>query len=194
MNNHSGLEASESLEKNPMDVYEAITIRKSIRSYRSDPITHDVLQRILEAGRLAPSAANRMPWKFIIVTEPQKRRTLADLCTYGKFLAESPVVIVGCGDRKSSPKWCVVDTAIALENMVLAATGEGIGTCWIGSFPEEKVKSLLKIPDDFSVVALLAVGYPKDGMDLIRLASRLLRPTKALTDIARLNEFTSPWS
>jgi nitroreductase len=188
------LEASKSLEENPMDVYEAITIRKSIRSYRADPIPHDILQRILEAGRMAPSAANRMPWKFIVITEPQKRQSLADLCTYGRFLAESPVVIVGCGDRKSSPKWYVVDTTIALENMVLAATGEGIGTCWIGSFPEEKVRDLLKIPEDFTVIALLAVGYPKDGMDPLRLASRLLRPTKALKDIACLNEFTSPWS
>ena len=71
-------------------------------------------------------------------------------------------MIVGCGNMRASPKWHAVDTTIALENMVLVATGEGIGTCWIGSFNEEDVKRLLKIPEDLRVVAMLAVGYPRE--------------------------------
>jgi nitroreductase len=174
-----------------MDVFEAIQMRRSVRSYLPEQVPLNVLNRILEAGRLAPSANNRMPWNFIVVTDPQKRKAIADSGTYGKFLTECPVVIVGCGDRESAQKWHVVDTTIALENMVIAATAEGLGTCWIGSFDEKKVKDLLKVPDSYAVVALIALGYPKEKMDLIRLSMRL-RPKKKLEQITSSEEFGRP--
>jgi nitroreductase len=175
-----------------MNVDEAIHIRRSIRSYLPNPIPTQILRRILEAGRLAPSASNRMPWKFVVVTDPHKRRAIASSCSFGPFLSVSPVVIVGCGDREGSPKWFLVDTAIALQNMVLAATGEGVGSCWIGSFRQETIRELLKIPDQFQVVALLALGYAKDGVDLTRLAARVIRPTKALEQVTASEEFDQP--
>lgn len=175
-----------------MNVEEAIRIRRSVRSFRPDPIPPQIVRKILEAGRLAPSAANRMPWKFVVVTNPQTRATIASSCSYGRFLSVSPVIIVGCGDREGSPKWFLVDTAIALQNMVLAATGEGVGSCWIGSFHQETIRDLLKIPDQFQVVALLALGYAKDGVDLTRLATRVIRPTKALEQIIASEEFDRP--
>lgn len=69
------------------------------------------------------------------------------------FLAESPVVIVGCGDKKASRKWHVIDTAIVMQNMVLAATAEGLGTCWVGSFKQERIREMLRIPDRFKIVS-----------------------------------------
>jgi len=175
-----------------MDVFDAIQTRRSIRSYLPDPIPEEVLKKILEAGRLAPSANNRMPWNFIVVKDPGKRKAMAESGTYGRFLTESPVVIVGCGDRKAASKWYAVDTTIALENMVIAATAEGVGTCWIGSFDEQKVKNLLKVPDDFSVIALVAMGYPKEGLDLRELALKLVRPRKGIEKVTSSEEFGRP--
>jgi nitroreductase len=174
-----------------MDVFEAIERRRSVRSYLPDPIPDGILRKVLEAGRLAPSASNRMPWRFIVVKDPKNRREIGDSGTYGRFISESPVVIVGCGDKSSS--WHIVDTSIALQNMVLAATGEGIGTCWIGSFDEGKVKELLKIPDNFSVIALIAMGFPKEKLDLQRLMLKTVRKKK-IEEIANSEEFDKPLS
>lgn len=148
-----------------MDTLEAIKARRSVRSYDSRPVPEDVLATVLEAGRIAPSANNYQPWHFIVVTDPAKRKGLSE-GRWAGFLTESPVVIVGCGNKKKSPEWFAVDTTIALQTMVLAATNEGLGTCWIGSFYPDRVAKLLNVPDDFEVVAMLALGYPKDEKDL----------------------------
>ena len=126
-----------------MDTFEAITKRKSVRAYEATPVPKETLEKILEAARLAPSAARVQPWHFIVVTEAEKRKELSK-GMFAKFLAEAPMVIVACGDTKASPDWCYIDVAIAVENMVLAATNEGLGTCWIGSFDEGQVKKLLE--------------------------------------------------
>ncbi len=143
-----------------MEVIQAIKNRRSVRSYTEDPVSEEALAQILEAGRLAPSANNRQPWHFIIVKDPSMRKTLSE-GMYAKFLKDCPLVIVGCGDRARSEKWFAIDTTIALENMVLKATEEGLGTCWIGSFSNDSVKKALSIPDNYEVVAMLAVGHPK---------------------------------
>lgn len=144
-----------------MEVSEAIRIRRSTRSYDSTPVPNDVLHRILESGRIAPSTSNLQPWHFIVVTDEDKRRVLSR-GRWAGFLTESPVVIVGCADTRRSRKWPIVDVSIAMQQMVLAATAEGLGTCWIGSFSEKSVKSLLKVPEHSRVVAMLAIGYPRD--------------------------------
>jgi len=153
-----------------MEVSEAIRIRRSVREYDPRAVPRDIIDSILEAGRVSPSANNRQPWHFIVVTEPEKRIVLSE-GRWAKFLSQSPVVIVGCADLKTSAKWAVVDTTIALTQMVLAATSEGLGTCWIGSFYEDKVKDLLEIPSGYQVVAMLAVGYPRKK-SLVELADR----------------------
>jgi len=166
-----------------MDVFEAIQKRKSSRSYESKPVPKETLEKLLEAARLSPSAKNIQPWHFIVVTEAEKRKALSE-GIYAKFLTGVPAVIVLCGDEKASPDWYVVDVALAGENMVLAATAEGLGTCWVGSFDENDVKALLGIPDTLRVVALLAVGYAKDKTNITTKVIRFIRRRKTLGEIA----------
>ena len=175
-----------------MDTFDAIQRRQSVRSYLPTPVPEGLLSRVLEAARLAPSASNRQPWHFIIVKDIGKREAIAKSGLYGKFMVGSPVVIVGCGDKEVSPKWYAIDTAIALENIVIAAAGEGLGTCWIGSFEEATVKELLKIPERYGVVAMLTLGYPREGLDLNWKTLRLSRNRKKLEDITSLEEFGTP--
>ena len=172
-----------------MEVFEAIRKRKSVRAYTKTPVPGEKLGKILEAARLAPSAENIQPWYFIVVTDHEKRKQIAKSGIFAGFLDESPVVIVGCGDLKASPKWYAIDVAIAMQNMVLAATAEGLGTCWIGSFDEGLVKKLLKIPERFSVVALLTVGYPRKKLDLTRKIVHFLRRKKRMDKIVGFEEY-----
>lgn len=171
-----------------MDVFEAIQNRMSIRLYRSRPVSKKKLGKILEAARLAPSASNVQPWHFIVVTDGEKRKKLAE-GRYAKFLVDVPVVIVGCGDQAASPKWYIVDVAIALQHIVLAATNEGFGTCWIGSFDEAGVKGLLKIPENYRVVAMLALGYPREKPDFQRNILKTVHRRKELGQIVGWEEF-----
>jgi len=172
-----------------MDVFEAVQKRRSIRAYDSTPIPNEKLERILEAARLSPSAGNVQPWHFIVIEDHEKRKKLAKGGRYARFLKESPIVIVGCGDQKASSKWCMVDVAIAMQNMVLTATGEGLGTCWIGSFNENQVKEMFKIPENFKVVALLAVGYPHEKLDILGKISHVIRRRKRLERIGSFEEY-----
>lgn len=172
-----------------MEVLEAIRMRHSVRSYLDKEIPKDLLIRILEAARLAPSAANIQPWYFVVVMDRKKKRRIAESGAFGRFVADAPVVIVGCGDRKASPRWHVVDVSIAMEHMVLEATELGLGTCWVGSFNENVVKEVLKLPERFSVIALLALGYPREGMDLMARFVHLIHKRKKLQEIAGLDEY-----
>ena len=146
-----------------MSLIDLILNRRSIRSYKNKDIPEEVLQQILEAGRQAPSAANRQPIRFVVVTDNDTLKNLCDnLIT--RFVKSAPVAIAGCADVKSflTGKWAVVDATIAMQNMVIAAWALGIGSCWIGACNEEKVSKLLKIPDKWKFVALLTLGYPAE--------------------------------
>ncbi|MEM3404099.1 MAG: nitroreductase family protein [Nitrososphaeria archaeon] len=172
-----------------MGVFEAIVRRRSVRSYTDREIPKDVLIKLLEAARLAPSARNSQPWHFVIVTDQEKKKRIAESGRWARFISNAPAIIVGCGDREKSSKWFTVDVSIALEHIVLKATEEGLGSCWIGSFDEEVVKDVLSIPDRYSVVALISLGYPAEGLD-VNIASLLHgRSRKEVEEIASLNEY-----
>lgn len=170
-----------------MDVMDAINTRISVRSYSNRMIPEDVVGRLLEAARISPSASNMQPWHFIVVSDPETRAGLSE-GPYAKFLKESPIVIVGLGDRKRSPKWYAIDTTIALQTIVLQATAEGLGTCWIGSFFEDKVRQLLKVPDNYAIVAMLSVGYPKEQAGSLGRPPRV-RNRKELPEIVSYEQF-----
>jgi nitroreductase len=142
-----------------LSLLDVIFRRRSIRHYRSEPIPDDVLKNILEAGRLAPSADNAQPWHFIVVTKPEIKEKLAT-GMWNRFIKDSAATIVGCG--YAADRWSTIDVAIALENMVMTAEAQGVGSCWIGDFKEEELKKLLDIPDHLKVVALVSFGYPAE--------------------------------
>jgi nitroreductase len=175
-----------------MDVFEAIEERHSIRAYEDTPVPREKLERILEAARLAPSARNVEPWHFIVVTDKEKSKALSR-GLYAKFLSQAPVVIVACGDKKASPEWYAIDVALAVENMVLVAVSEGLGTCCVGSFNEKDIKATLKIPPNFEVLVMLAVGYPKEKLDLSSKLLRLVRTRKILSEVASEDEYGKPF-
>jgi nitroreductase len=149
-----------------LDFYDVVRKRLSIRSYKPDPVPEDVLERILEAGRLAPSAKNYQPWKFIVVKDPAIRQALVPACRGQGSVGQAPVVICGCAIEEQVWKgmggyWSAeaVDITIALEHMILAAAAEGLGTCWIGAFLEAEVRKVLAIPDGVKPIALTPLGY-----------------------------------
>lgn len=143
------------------DVVESVLLdRRSVRSYAPDPIDDETLFRILEAGRQAPSAANRQPWRFVVVRDPERRHALAEACNGQMWLEDAAVLLVGVGLPTVSPRWYLVDMGIAMQNVVVASTAFGYGTCWIGAFNEDKVKALLDIPEDLKVVAITPIGVP----------------------------------
>ncbi len=146
-----------------MSFLDAIYSRRSIRKYENKDIPQEILQQILEAGRCAPSAVNRQPFRFVVVND---REIMKDFCDnlIARFVKYAPAAIAGCADIKSllTGNWAVVDTTIAMQNMVIAASALGIGSCWIGACNEEKVKKALKIPDKWKFVALITLGYPAE--------------------------------
>lgn len=158
-----------------MDVFEAIKKRRSIRSYKDLDVGQEKLLKILEAARLAPSAHNDQEWRFVVVRGSVRRKKLAEAACNQNFVAQAPVVIACCAEtdehRLSCGQLCYpIDVACAIEHMALAAVEEGLGTCWIGAFYEDRVKQILDIPEHIRVVELLTLGYPEEDP---RATSRL---------------------
>jgi nitroreductase len=173
-----------------MEFFDVIEARRSVRAYTADQIPDETLKRILEASRLAPSAMNYQPWRFIVVRSQEIKDRIAQNGMFAMFASHAPIIIVACGDTKS--RFYIHDTCIALEHAVLAATSLGLGSCWIGSFNEEELREDLGIPERFRVVALLSVGHPEKSWDLSRAFLHLFRTTKDLGEIAFDEEFGKP--
>jgi nitroreductase len=168
-----------------MDVFEAIRTRRSIRKYRSELIPEEKLEMILEAARLAPSAGNRQPWRFVVVQNVDRKKALAEVANNQAFLKDAAAIIVAVGDPEASARWYEKDTMIALEHMVLAATALGYGTCWIGAFDEDAAKRLLRIPAKMKVVAILPIGVSSE--------KPAPKPRKELSEIFFKEEWQTPW-
>ena len=152
-----------------MNFYDVIKQRRSIRDYLPDKkIPDEVLIRILEADRIAPSAANRQPWKIMAIKDKNLRQRVCESYK-GKWLRNAPVILVVVGyreqawvrpkDRHSSME---VDLTIAMDHMILAAAAEGIGTCWIMAFDYDILKQVLNLKDNQSVSCITPLGYPSE--------------------------------
>lgn len=147
-----------------MDYYEVIRKRSSIREYQNREVEEDKLKRILEAARIAPSAANTQPWLFIVVKKAEVKEKLKAAYPRPWFWS-APVVICACGivgqawRRDDGKSYLDVDVAIAMDHLILAATAEGLGTCWIGAFDPTQVKRILHLASGIEPIALTPVGY-----------------------------------
>lgn len=150
-----------------MNVLEAIRNRRSVRSYSSRAMPADVLERMRQALRSAPSANNQQPWHFIFVVDAELRRKLAQVANGQTWMADAPVTVVACGLSEQAYKKmggrgnsADIDVAIAVDHLTLAAVAEGLATCWIGAFNEEQAKRLLEVPAQVKIVTMTPLGYP----------------------------------
>ncbi|MBI4668069.1 MAG: nitroreductase family protein [Elusimicrobia bacterium] len=145
-----------------MDAFEAIQQRRSVRLFSGQPIAKEALERIADAGRLAPSARNLQPWEFVVVTDRRMLGELGAMAEAGRFLAQSAAAIaVFCRDTKRY----LEDGSAATQNMLIAATALGIGSCWIAGDKKPwagQVAERLGAPPDYRLVNLIALGYPKE--------------------------------
>ncbi|MGB9607296.1 MAG: nitroreductase family protein [bacterium] len=166
-----------------MNNLEVFFQRRSIRKYEKKEIPWEHLAKILEVARSAPSAANRQPWHFVVVRDPDRKLALSRACHGQIWMADADCIICGIGFPEVS-KWYMVDVAIALQTLVLAATALGYGTCWIGAFDEDAVKEVLEIPHNLKVVALTPLGIPAE--------KPAQRPRKPFSEVFSLDKFGNP--
>ena len=150
-----------------MDIFQAIEQRRSVRSYADQEVEEEKVRKVLEAGIRAPSANNRQEWRFVVVRDPELRTELIDAAHGQRFVGEAPVVIVACAAESDHIMSCghpshLIDVAIAVDHMTLAARALGLGTCWVGAFDANAVRQILGIPEDIEVVHLIPMGYPAD--------------------------------
>lgn len=145
-----------------MDTLEAIRSRRSVRKYKSQTVPREYIEKIIDAARLAPSARNIQPWCFVVITDYNMRSKIADLTDYGKFIKEAAVCIaVLCEDTK----YYLEDGCAATENILLAATALGLGSCWVAGDKKPyapKIVELIGAPKNYKLVSLIALGYPAD--------------------------------
>ena len=143
-----------------MDIMEVVKTRRSVREYTDRPIPKDVLERIVDAARFAPTARNVQPWEFIVVTKTETLKKIGDLAENGRFVAQAQAcIVVFCSDTK----YYLEDGCAATQNILLAATALGIGSCWVAGDKKpycSQVSSLLGVSAAFKLVSLIALGYP----------------------------------
>ncbi len=171
-----------------MDVFEAVSKRRSIRKYKDIEVEDEKLQDILEVARISPSAANRQEWKFIVVKDKESREKLVEAANGQQFVAEAPITIVACSTESERVMPCgqhayTVDLSIAVSFMILEATELGLGTCWLGAYDEEKVRNILNIPERIRVPAMFTLGYADENPHA--------RPRKHLDEIVSSEKYVT---
>jgi nitroreductase len=150
-----------------MEFSELIEKRYSVRAYKSDPVEDDKLQQVLEAARLAPTAANLQPFQLIVIHTAGREAELKRIYSREWFV-QAPLVICACGVpgqgwvRKDGKSYNDLDVAIAMDHLILAATSLGLGTCWIAAFDPPAAREVLHLPDDVEPIAFTPLGYPAD--------------------------------
>jgi len=144
-----------------MDVFGAIKKRISVREYADKPLEKEKLEKMVDAGRLAPTARGEEPWEFIVVTDKEKIKELGNITDHGKFLADARAAIaVFCKDTK----YYLEDGSAATENILVAATGLGVASCWVAGdkkFYCPDISKALGVPEGFKLVSLISLGYPQ---------------------------------
>ena len=144
-----------------MDVYDAMKKRRSIRKYRKGKISNDMLERLLECASIAPSGMNLQPWELVVVTDDETKKKLVHACGGQGFIDDASLFIAGVDDPGA--KWHRVDLAMAMEHIALEAVELGLGTCYIGRFSPEEVKSVLSVPESRAVTLCMVAGFPDES-------------------------------
>ena len=160
----------------PIEILSLIKTRRSIRKFQKTPVEKEKIDKCLEAARWAPSASNKQPWEFLLVTNEETKKELAKLAKFGKFVGEAPLVFVPITNPEIHDTYHASDTAMATLQFMLMAHAQGLATCWSAVYGKEfagSIKELLKIPQNLNVLALIAVGYSALDKDPISLRKNL---------------------
>jgi nitroreductase len=148
------------------ELIHTIFARRSIRKYTSEPVSEADVRTLLEAAMAAPSASNRKPWHFVVVTERQTLDALAEAHPHGKMLFQATLCIAVCGDLTTFERFWVQDCSAATENLLLAATALGLGAVWLGVYPKEDrvaaVRQVLGMPETITPLNLISIGHPAE--------------------------------
>ena len=166
-----------------MEVFDCIWNRRTVREFKPDPVPEEVLHKILQAGRWAPSSSNSQPWHFVVVQEPATLQRLGEIATQGTFVANAPVVIAIVMENAPRPQ---LDAGRAIQQMELVAWSEGLGTCFVGVRQEEQqraVKDLLGIPAELELITLMPYGYRVTGTQGVGT------PRKAISEMVHREKF-----
>lgn len=149
-----------------MDFQELVKKRYSVRTYKEQMVEKEVILKLMETVRLAPSACNLQPLKFIVITDTKLKERISTEAYRGKWLQTAPVIIAVCGDHNTSWKrrdgkdHCDIDVAIAIDHLTLTAAGQGLGTCWVCAFDAALCHEILALPENLEVISLVPLGYP----------------------------------
>ena len=173
-----------------MDVNDAVLTRLTVREFRDEPVPDEVVLKLLEAARLAPSSQNLQPWHFVVVRDDDTIRRIGEIASQGPFVGDAPLVIALATD--DTPR-AQLDAGRALQQMELVAWEEGMGTCFVGLRSEEQnraVKELLDIPADLVLLTVLPFGYRKNA-NMGRMGRR---NRKSLSEVAHDGRFGQPYS
>jgi nitroreductase len=178
-----------------MELLDAIRSYRPCTQYQSRPVSPEKLKVVLAAARLAPSQRNLQPWRFVVVQDDERKRLLAQATNRGRLLAEAPAVIVAFAVEEDIPVTIggyisayPLDVAVAVDHLQLAATAEGLGTTWIIDFNDEKIRSVLHVPEGIHPIAVIPIGYPANNNGGSESASE---GRKSPDEIIAYNEY--PW-
>jgi len=167
-----------------MDVYDAVRTVLAVRAYQDKPVPSEIVQRVIEAGRLTGSSMNRQPWQFIIIDDRETLKKLGSLARTGPYIAQSPLGIVVVVEKTT---FAVSDASRAIQSMILVAWSEGIGSNWVGFMGLNEVNTLLGIPENLEVFAILPFGYPS------QVIGKGKKNRKPLSEVAHRNYFGQPF-
>jgi nitroreductase len=175
-----------------MDFFQAVETRRSIRAYTDERVTSEQLLQVLEAARISPSWKNSQSCSFIVVSDRELMHKIGEATNFNPHISaydKATYLLVLCAQgiksgHHNGKDYYLVDSGIYMEHAVLAAQALGLATCWIGFFPEEKVKPLLGVPDDISIVAMTPLGYAGQ--------TRKERQTKPLEQFAYTDQWENP--
>lgn len=163
-----------------MDVFETVKTVLAVRDYENKPVPAGIVTRIVEAGRLSGSSMNGQPWHFIVVQNHATVQKLGKLARTGQYTAQAPVVIVVAAEKTPS---AISDTSRAIQSMVLTAWSEGVGSNWVGVPDPDAVRTLLAIPADLDVLAIMPFGYPT------KTVGKGIKKRKPLNEVASREKF-----
>jgi nitroreductase len=179
-----------------MDLFETLRAYHPVGRFLPKPIEDEKLRAVLSAARLAPSQNNMQPWRFIVVQDDERKRLLSQACPKGKVLVDAPLVVVALAVEEDIPftiggyiSVYPLDVAVAVRQMQLAATAQGLGTAWIADFHEDKVRAVLGIPEGIHPLAIVPLGYPAEPSNGNNGRAATPEGRKSINEIVAYNEY-----